>query len=135
MHVNAMVSAAANAAQECCPFEVVIFKAHWSRKTSAVVGRPPRLPCGPALPPPGHRADLHFLFVNSVEVLPSPASDECLWIVQQPVQIVRRADESQVGKRLREVPQVLAAWPEFFRVQSDVVRIPEHLFKHIPRLL
>src|SRR6187549_4027741 len=50
------------------------------------------------------------------------------------VQVVGRADQRQVGERLREVPEVLRARAELLAVEADVVRVSEHLLHEVPRL-
>jgi hypothetical protein len=51
------------------------------------------------------------------------------------VEIERGADQREVGKGLREVAEVLGAWPQFLAIQSEVIRVAEHLLEEKARLL
>src|SRR5262245_14661176 len=65
----------------------------------------------------------------------SPASGLLAHLVETAVEVVGRADERQVGERLREVPQVLAAGTQLLAVEADVVGVAQHLLEEEPGLL
>ena len=48
---------------------------------------------------------------------------------QAPVQLIRGANQGEVGKRLGKVPQVFAAWPQLLGVEAQMVRIAEGLLE------
>jgi hypothetical protein len=45
------------------------------------------------------------------------------------VQIIGRADQRQMREGLREIPQMVVAPTQFFRIQPKMVGVAEHLFK------
>src|SRR4030095_11401207 len=53
---------------------------------------------------------------------------------QAPVQLIRSANQREVGKRLRKIPQVFAAWPQLRSVQAQMLRIAEGLLENEARL-
>src|SRR5262249_31572354 len=50
-----------------------------------------------------------------------------------PIEVDRGADQRQVGERLREVPEQLAARADLLGVEAEVVRVGEHLLEREPR--
>jgi hypothetical protein len=54
---------------------------------------------------------------------------------QRAVQIVRRANQGEMGESLGEVSQGLAAMPGLFRIEADMVGEAEHPLENQSRLL
>lgn len=54
---------------------------------------------------------------------------------QHTVQIECGADQGEVCKGLREVAQGLALRPRLFRVESEMIGIPQHTFKQQPGII
>src|SRR5260370_38817467 len=55
--------------------------------------------------------------------------------VQVPVQIAGRADQRKMGKRQREIPHDLAPMPDLFAIQTEMIRVTQHLFEQEARFL
>src|SRR5262245_31440867 len=53
---------------------------------------------------------------------------------QGAIQIKRRTNQGQMGKRLWEIPQCLSTGPSLLRIQPQVISVAQHLFKHQPSL-
>src|SRR4029453_18631765 len=53
---------------------------------------------------------------------------------QAPIQLIRGANQGEVGKRLGKVPQVFAAWPQLLSVEAQMVCIAEGLLEDETRL-
>src|SRR5258705_13721511 len=54
---------------------------------------------------------------------------------ERAIEVEGGADQSKVGERLREVAQGLAAVAGLFAVQTEVIRVAEHLLKEQPRVV
>src|SRR5262245_64510457 len=92
------------------------------RSIPASIPRPRRDPAG------GYRAP-------KTSALRAPGLRDPAGIRELAVDGVGGADQPEVRERLREVAQVLAVGTELLGVEPDVVRVPEHLLEHEPRLL
>ena len=64
---------------------------------------------------------------------PTVRSSNGLFRVEGTVQIDGCADESNVGEGLGKIPKLFARTGNFFGVQSEVIRVAQHFFKHQPR--
>src|SRR5579883_992695 len=85
------------------------------------------------------RAPIQFNRQSPIKMTPGAKmnrrSAALLFLSHVFVQVIRRADEAEVGKRLGKVAQLFAREAQFFRIQAQVVGVAEVLFKVKPGLL
>src|SRR5262245_55456906 len=89
---------------------------------------PPRFHALAGTPRGGYRAP-------KTPALRAPCLRDPAGIRELAVDGVGGADQPEVRERLRKVAQVLGVGTELLGVEPDLVRVPEHLLEHEPRLL
>src|SRR6476661_1422939 len=62
-------------------------------------------------------------------------SDNLLQTGEGPIKVVSRADQRQMGERLRKISEMLTAWTEFLRIKAEVIGVANRLFEKEARLL
>ena len=75
---------------------------------------------------------------NAARRAVSPFLATCLMLAltaERPVEVESRADEGQVGEGLREVAKRFSAMSRFFGIKTEMVGVPQHLFKDEPGLI
>lgn len=64
-----------------------------------------------------------------------PTGSSLVVRAQRPIEIERRADQTEVRERLRKVAERLARGARLLGIEAEVVRVTQHLLEHQARPL